>query len=166
MGSMTLPQQLPRVSSTVLWWRSYRKPAQTLGERTQTLTSMKILSKNLKQYVKTATFPFSLRAVFPFGKRFQSYIKKIKGKKKKKPLIKSNPAILQVKKVVLAEGKSYTIHFFSSHLLNWVACISLKFNLNMLSTLRKRTFLVNDENNSFYVPFVGSSTKAIKSHHI
>ena len=125
---------------------------------------MKILSKNLKQYVKTATFPFSLRAVFPFGKRFQSYIKK--KSKKKKTLIKSNPAILQMKKVVLAEGKSYTTHFFSSHLLNWVACISLKFNLNMLSTLRKRTFLVNDENNSFYVPFVGSSTKGIKSHHL
>lgn len=69
-----------------------------------------------------------------------------------------------MKKVVLAEGKSYTTHFFSSHLLNWVACSSLKFNLNMLSTLRKRTFLVNDENNSFYVP--GSSTKGIKSHHL
>ena len=161
MGSMTLPQQLPRVSSTVLWWRSYRKPAQTLGERTQTLTSMKILSKNLKQYVKTATFPFSLRAVFPLGKRFQSYIKKIKGKKKTTDQIQ--PCNFTDEE---AEGKSYTTHFFSSHLLNWVACISLKFNLNMLSTLRKRTFLVNDENNSFYVPFVGSSIKAIKSHHL
>lgn len=138
-------------------------PAQTQGKRTQTLSSMKILSQNLRQYVKTATFPISLRAVFPLGKRFQSYMKKTKGKKK--ALIKSNPAILQMKKVVLAEGKSYTTYFFSSHLLNWVACISLKFNLNVLSTLRKRTFLVNDENNSFYKP-PGSSTKGIKSHHL
>ena len=88
---------------------------------------------------------------------------KIKGKKK--ALIKSNPAVLQMKKVVLAEEKSYTTYFFSSHLLNWVACISLKFNLNMLNTLRKRTSLVNDENNSFYIT-PGSSTKGIKSHHL
>lgn len=142
---MTLPQQSPRVSSTIFRRRSYHKPAHTQGKRTQTLTSMKILPKTLRQYVKTATFPFSLRAVFPFGKRFQSYIKKSKGKKK--ALIKSNPAILQMKKVVLAEGKSYITCFFSSHLLNGVACISLRFNLNMLSTLGERTFLVSDENN-------------------
>lgn len=34
---------------------SYHKPAQTQGKGTETLISMKILSKNVRQYFKTAT---------------------------------------------------------------------------------------------------------------
>lgn len=34
---------------------SYNKPAQTQGKGTETLISMKILSKNVRQYFKTAT---------------------------------------------------------------------------------------------------------------